>query len=81
MDAENSNEQRKLPVLELQLDTAEDRLDIKLENCTLERALDMLGRAARNIELRWRTETIFKMQQQAAEQLHAQQIAANLRRQ
>lgn len=64
----------KLDTLVLTYDRAADKLEIGGRAQTTDLMLDMLARAKRHLEARWRIEQIAALQQQAADAALAQRV-------
>ncbi len=73
-NGESGVEHRPVDTLILTYDRAADHLEVGGHCNSLDLMLDMLGRATRVLENRWRVERINELRQQLADQARTQQI-------
>lgn len=70
----------KLDTLVLTYDVATDHLEIGGKFSSLDKGLDMLARATRTLESRWRLQSLQQLQQAAADAALQQRIMQGQRR-
>lgn len=84
MDRENSNgesgvEHREVDTVILTYDRAADKLDVGGKCHSYDLMLDILARATRNVESKWRVERAIELQNQLAQAARDAAIAAQIR--